>query len=126
MSGRGDTRVAYVIGELTKGGAEYQLYELVRGLDRTRFTPLVIALHEVGVEVVELPHRRSMELGRLRELRRRLAAFRPHVLHTIMWPGNTYGRLAALGLGIPVVITAERNVVRRPGWQRAIERVLDI
>jgi glycosyltransferase involved in cell wall biosynthesis len=132
----GETRIAYVIGELTKGGAEYQLYELVRGLDRTRFAPAVFALHEggywagrirdLGVEVIELPHRRSVELGRLRELRRRLAAFRPHVLHTVMWPGNTYGRLAALGLGIPVVITAERNVIRRPGWQRAVERGLDL
>jgi len=136
MTAAGGTRIAYVIGELTKGGAEYQLYELVRGLDRTRFAPVVFALspggywaggvRDLGVEVIELPNRRSMEVGRLRELRRRLAAFRPHVLHTVLWPGNTYGRLAALGLGIPVVITAERNVVRRPGWQRAVERLLDV
>jgi hypothetical protein len=30
-------RVAYVIGELTKGGAEYQLHELLRHLDRGLF-----------------------------------------------------------------------------------------
>jgi glycosyltransferase involved in cell wall biosynthesis len=136
MTATGGTRIAYVIGELTKGGAEYQLYELVRGLDRARFVPVVFALavggywagrvRELGVEVVELPHRRSMELGRLRVLRRRLAAFRPHVLHTVMWPGNTYGRLAAVGLGIPVVVAAERNVVRRPRWQRSVERLLDL
>jgi glycosyltransferase involved in cell wall biosynthesis len=129
------TRIAYVIGELGKGGAEYQLYELVRGLDRTRFAPRVFSLsaggywagpiREAGVEVVELPSRRSMELGRLRALRRHLAAFRPHVLHTVLWSGNAYGRLAAIALGIPVVVAAERNVIRRPGWQRAIERVLD-
>ena len=134
--GGGSTRVAYVIGELTKGGAEYQLYELVRGLDRAQFAPAVFSLatggywadrlREVGVDVIEFPHRRSMELGRLRELRRRLAAFGPHILHTIMWPGNTYGRLAALGLGIPLVVAAERNVVRRPAWQRGVERLLDV
>jgi glycosyltransferase involved in cell wall biosynthesis len=135
--GRGPTRIAYVIGELGKGGAEYQLYELVRGLDRTRFAPIVFSrspaggywagrLRDAGVEVVELPSRRSMEVGRLRELRRRLGAFRPSVLHTVLWSGNAYGRLAAIGLGIPVVITAERNVIRRPAWQRAIERGLDL
>lgn len=136
MTDAGPTRIAYVIGELATGGAEYQLYELVRGLDRTRFAPIVFSLssggywagrlRDAGVEVVELPSRRSMEVGRLRELRRRLGAFRPSVLHTVLWSGNAYGRLAAIGLGIPVVITAERNVIRRPAWQRAIERGLDL
>ena len=130
------TRIAFVIGELGKGGAEYQLYELVRGLDRSRFAPRVFALsaggywagalRDIGVEVIELPSRRSMELGRLRGLRRHLAAFRPQVLHTVLWSGNVYGRLAALGLGIPVVVAAERNVIRRPGWQRTLERALDV
>jgi glycosyltransferase involved in cell wall biosynthesis len=129
------TRIAYVIGELGTGGAEYQLYELVRGLDRTRFTPTVLVLsaggywaeriRALGVPVIELPSRRSMEVGRLRRLRRRLRELAPHVLHTVLWSGNAYGRLAAVGLGIPVVIAAERNVIRRPGWQRLLERALD-
>jgi glycosyltransferase involved in cell wall biosynthesis len=129
------TRIAYVIGELGTGGAEYQLYELVRGLDGARFTPTVITLAAggywaerigaIGVPVIELPSRHSMELGRLRRLRRLLRELAPHVLHTVLWSGNAYGRLAAIGLGIPVVITAERNVIRRPGWQRLIERGLD-
>jgi hypothetical protein len=42
----------------------------------------------------------------------------------VLWSGNAYGRLAAIGPGDPVVITAERNVNRRPGWQRALERAL--
>jgi glycosyltransferase involved in cell wall biosynthesis len=131
----GGARVAYVIGELGKGGAEYQLYELVRGLDRRRFEPRVYVLQAggywveplraLGVEVVELPSAGSMDWRRLRALRRALASYRPHVLHTVLWSGNAYGRLAAVGLGIAVVVAAERNVVRRPGWQRVLERVLD-
>ena len=42
------TRIAYVIGELGTGGAEYQLYELVRGLDRRRFTATVLVLSGGG------------------------------------------------------------------------------
>jgi glycosyltransferase involved in cell wall biosynthesis len=135
MTIAGGTRIAYVIGELGKGGAEYQLYELVRGLDRTRFVPTVFALstggywaarlRELGVTVAELPSRGSIDPRRLVALRRALAAFAPHVLHTVLWSGNAYGRLAAIGLGIPVVVTAERNVVRRPAWQRLLERGLD-
>lgn len=128
-------RIAYVIGELNKGGAEYQLYELIRHLDRTRFTPAVFVLaadgywegplRELGITVHGFPRRGSADLGRLRRLRAALRAFAPDVLHTVLWSANVYGRAAAVGLGIPVVIAAERNVIVRPGWQRQLERQLD-
>ena len=128
-------RVAYVIGELGKGGAEYQLYELVRGLDRARVDPAVVVLaaggywagpiRELGVVVEEIAGRGSADVGRLRRLRMALRRLAPDVLHTVLWSGNCYGRVAALGLGIPVVVAAERNVIARPAWQVAVERVLD-
>src|SRR5438132_976829 len=128
-------RVAYVIGELGKGGAEYQLYELLRHLDRRRFTPRVFVLapggwwvepiRDLGVSVEEIPRRGPADVRRLARLRVALRRFAPHVVHTILWSGNSYGRLAALGLGIPVVVAAERNVIRRPPWQLMTERVLD-
>jgi glycosyltransferase involved in cell wall biosynthesis len=128
-------RVAYVIGELGKGGAEYQLYELLRGLDRTRFRAEVFVLaagghwgapiRDLGFPVHEITGRGSADVGRLRRLRAALRAFAPQVLHTVLWSGNSYGRLAALGLRIPVVVTAERNVIARPAWQVAVERILD-
>jgi glycosyltransferase involved in cell wall biosynthesis len=128
-------RIAFVIGELGKGGAEYQLHELLRHLDRARFTPRVFALaagghwaapiRALGVPLVELPRRGSRDLSRLGRLRAGLREFAPDVLHTILWPANSYGRLAAIGLGIPVVIAAERNAIRRPAWQVLAERLLD-
>jgi glycosyltransferase involved in cell wall biosynthesis len=128
-------RVTYVIGELGKGGAEYQLVELLRGLDRRRFAPAVVSLsrgghwsatiRELGIALHELPQRHGFEVARLRGLRAILRTMRPHLLHTVLWSGNVYGRVAALGLGVPVVLAAERNVVRRPAWQVVVERVLD-
>ena len=138
MSGagaRGPWRVTYVIGELGKGGAEYQLVELLRGIDRRQFAPTVVSLseggywagpvRELGVRLHELPQRRRFEPARLRGLRTLVRATRPHLLHTILWSGNAYGRLAAWGLDVPVVLAAERNVVRRPAWQVVLERLLD-
>lgn len=135
MAGNVPYRLTYVIGELGKGGAEYQLYELLRGLDRRQFAPSVIALAAGGywagpmraldIPVHEIPASGSADLGRLRRLRAQLRALAPHVLHTVLWSGNSYGRLAAIGLGIPVVLTAERNVIARPSWQVMIERMLD-
>src|SRR5216117_4134712 len=128
-------RVAYVIGELGKGGAEYQLYELLRHLDRRRFTPRVFVLapggwwiepiRALGVPVEEIPRRGPADVRRLARLRVALRCFAPHLLHTILWSGNSYGRLAALGLGIPVVIAAERVVPAYRGWQVMVERALD-
>jgi len=128
-------RVAYVIGGLGKGGAEYQLVELLRHLDRRHVAPTVVslsadghwaaAIRALGIPVVQIPQRHRLEPRRLWRLRQLLRELRPDVLHTILWSGNSYGRLAALGLGIPVVVAAERNVIHRPGWQRAMERLLD-
>src|SRR6266404_4946444 len=128
-------RVAYVIGELGKGGAEYQLYELLRHLDRRRFAPGVFVLapggwwvepiRALGVPVEEIPRRGAADVRRLARLRASLRRFAPHLLHAILWSGNSYGRLAALGLGIPVVIAAERVVTPYRGWQVMVERALD-
>jgi glycosyltransferase involved in cell wall biosynthesis len=127
-------KIAYVIGELGKGGAEYQLHELLRHLDRAVFEPRVFVLapggwwvdpiRRLGVVVEELPRRGSADVARLARLRAALARFAPQILHTILWPGNCYGRLAALGLGIPLVIAAERNVVPYRRWQILLERAL--
>src|SRR5437870_6616601 len=97
-------RIAYVIGELGKGGAEYQLYELLRHLDRRRFTPRVFVLapggwwvdpiRALGVPVEEIPRRGPADVRRLARLRVALRRFAPHVVHTILWSGNSYGRLA--------------------------------
>jgi glycosyltransferase involved in cell wall biosynthesis len=129
------TRVAYVIGELDKGGAEYQLVELLRHLDRTRWEPHLTVLSEGGywaeevrrldVPVVGLPRGGHLDLARVRALRRTLRSIAPAVLHTVLWAANCYGRLAAFGLGIARVVTAERNAIARPGWEIAIERALD-
>ena len=132
---RGGHRIAYVIGELGKGGAEYQLHELLRLLDRDRFVPRVFVLstgghwvepiRALGIPVEEFARAGSLDLGRLRRLRSALRAFAPEVLHTVLWTGNCYGRLAALGLHVPVIVAAERNAIVRPRWQVAIERLLD-
>jgi glycosyltransferase involved in cell wall biosynthesis len=129
------TRIAYVIGELGKGGAEYQLVELLRHLDQTVWDPQVVVLAQggfwgdevrrLGIPVTELPSRGHGDLRRVLALRRQLRALAPAVLHTVLWSANCYGRLAAIGLGIPRVVTAERNAIARPRWEVAVERILD-
>src|SRR2546422_2862619 len=113
-------RVAYVIGELGKGGAEYQLYELLRHLDRRRFAPGVFVLapggwwvepiRALGVPVEEIPRRGPADVRRLARLRASLPRFAPPPLHALLWSGKSYGRLAALRVRIPVVLAAQPRV----------------
>src|SRR2546425_13262296 len=100
-------RVAYVIGELGKGGAEYQLYELLRHLDRRRFARGVFVLapggwwvepiRALGVPVEEIPRRGPADVRRLARLRAPPRRFPPHLLPPIPWSGNSYGRPPAPG-----------------------------
>src|SRR4029453_8547124 len=97
----GPVRVAYVIGELGKGGAEYQLYELVRGLDPSRLAPAVLAggaggswaqpLRQLGIPVQELAARGSADVGRLLRLRKALKALGPPLPPTTLWAGDPLG-----------------------------------
>jgi len=112
-------KVCYVIGQLTKGGAERQLFELVSGLDRKSFDPVVISLSsggywagemkKAGVRVFELWRNKSFEFRRFVGLVKLIRSLRPDIVHTYLFAANCYGRIAALACGVPVIIASERN-----------------
>lgn len=113
--------VCYIIGQLGKGGAERQLYELIKGLNKKRFAPVVISLSQGGlwkdeiqrldVQVIELQRRKNWEFARLFRLYRLLKAMTPDIVHTFLFSANTYGRIAAILTTVPVIIASERNSV---------------
>lgn len=110
-------RVALVIGQLTVGGAEGQLNELVRGLDRARFEPLVYSLVDTpganrsrleaaGVSVSVIG---SVGVNRARRLARALQRDRVDLVHAWLFIANTYAWVASwLGRRLPLV-TSARN-----------------
>lgn len=113
-------KVCYIIGQLSRGGAEKQLFELVRNIDRTLFKPTVISLSRGGhwsgqirkhqVRVIELAGTDRGKLDRLVDVVRILKKLRPHIVHTYLLAANTYGRLAAIAARTPVIIASERNL----------------
>jgi glycosyltransferase involved in cell wall biosynthesis len=129
-----EPRILYVIGQLRRGGAEQQLYYLLKYL---RPKARVVALSEggywadpirgLGVEVVELHRKGSWDFSRLYSLTMITRAYRPDIVHVFLdnVPG-LYGRLAAL-LGNAKVISGERadTALQQPGWYRALKRLLN-
>ena len=131
-------KICYVIGQLSRGGAEKQLYELVKGINRERFSPVVISLSSGGcwasefrklnIQVIELQRRKNREFTRLFRLIKLFRTIKPDIVHTYLFSANSYGRIAAIIAGAPVVIASERSLPEtgkdKNGYQVFLDRIL--
>lgn len=106
-----------VIGQLSIGGAEGQLLELVRGLDRERFEPLIYSLSEqtgamqprFEAEGVRVERIGSVGPTRARRLAAACQRDRVDLVHAWLFIANSYAWAArALGVRSPLV-TSARN-----------------
>ena len=111
-------RVLFVISDLAFHGAQKQVVELARELDRARHEVVIYTLNRdvgrkrelegTGVQVVADQKRRKLDLGVVRRLRAKVRAFRPDVIHGFLYDGDIYARLAGFGTGA-VVLNSERS-----------------
>jgi glycosyltransferase involved in cell wall biosynthesis len=104
-------RIAYMIEQVAPGGAERQLTELLKRIDRGRFEPLVISGSGEGFMVervrdLEIPLHllrerpgggKAATIGAVRALR----AFRPTIIHSWGFTPNTWGAVAKLVIRRP-------------------------
>lgn len=116
-------RIAYVIGQLTLGGTESQLLELVRHLDHTKFKILVVCLSrqaplansfiEAGCEVQILNREIRGRLLVFGNLYRVLKTFKPDIVHS-------YAYASRAAIPISKMFSKCKNIVSirtQPGWQ---------
>jgi len=138
-------KVALLITELSRGGAEKALLQLATTLDLTRFEPVVFSLsglardlenslvplfRDAGIETVELGltglrNAPSVFRRLTRELKRRQV----DVLQSFMFHANIFGRFAGRAAGVPVVCSgirvAERDAPRRLALDRWTRSLVD-
>jgi glycosyltransferase involved in cell wall biosynthesis len=115
--------VMFPINQLGVGGAEQQLLELVRGMDKDRFKPVVVSLYPggalepemkslPGVELVCLDRKGRYDffilLGILRLLRQRQVK----IIQPFLTPASFFGLLPALTKRHLVKVVTERCGVR--------------
>ncbi|MGQ9570401.1 MAG: glycosyltransferase [Thermodesulfovibrionales bacterium] len=113
-------KICYVIGQLSMDGTERQLYELVRGIDKKRYYPIVISLSQGGywadeirklnIQVIEILRRKNKEFARLAKLIKLFKTIKPDIVHTFLFSANSYGRIAAILCRAPVIIASERSL----------------
>lgn len=132
-------RIAFVITELSYGGAEKAFFQLISGLDRTRFEPIVYVLsgkerdlknslaplfRDEGLEVVELGIKSVLDLPKaFCRFCRLLKKQAPHVLQSFMFHANLLGRFAARASGVPIVCSGVRVAERDSRWRVRLDRL---
>ncbi len=123
--------ILYPVNELKIGGAEQQLLELVRGLDKSRFRPIVVPLYAggaldvefravPGVKVVDLHRKGKYDFSPFWRLASLLQRERIDIVQPFLSPATFFGLLPAMLLGTPIKVVTERCGVRRvrgPGYK---------
>jgi len=122
----GRIKILFLIGQLTYGGAERQLFELVSRLPRDVFDPVVCSLRDVGpirreieeagVRVVTLGKRAGVLSRTSRNLLELIRVERPAVLHTYLFSANWRGVIVGRYAKVPVIISSVRNVDIHSNW----------
>ena len=115
-------KILYVFAALPVGGAEELLVTEVDGLDKRRFDPFVCVISEKGPigELIEKMGIRVIPLHRMkknqfdyriiRDLYRLIKEEKVEVVHTQLYDGNKYGRIAARLAHVPCIVSTYQNV----------------
>ena len=121
-------RVMFVHTSLTIGGEEVLLVEILRRLDRTRFSPHLCCLKDLGllgrslvgeVPVFERQLAHKYDIRVLMRLTRLMRDRRIDAVVTVGTGGDKmfWGRLAAWRAGVPVIVSA----IHSTGWPIRVE-----
>jgi glycosyltransferase involved in cell wall biosynthesis len=136
VRGGSPARLLYLIVDLPVGGAEIHLLNLIRNLDRNRYSPVVLCIGKNGPigEEIEKEGVPVTELGLLRKggggrsivklLREFLRREKISLVHSHLYHANYFGRLAAFRERIPVVCTIHNTYASPKLHRRLVNRWL--
>lgn len=116
--------ILYPVNRLVIGGAEQQLLELVRGLNKDSFHPIVAPLYPgggleaefravPGLEVIDLNRRGKFDPSPLWTVTRLLRRRRVDIVQPFLSPATFFGLLPALTRASTTTIVTERCGVRQ-------------
>jgi glycosyltransferase involved in cell wall biosynthesis len=111
--------LTFITYHLNVGGAERQLYYLIRELDKTKYSIYLITLwpgdvmqrqfEAAGATVVPIHKTWKFDLTLFFRLTKFIRRVRPDVVHCQLYTANIWGRIAAVLAGCKKIIVSERN-----------------
>lgn len=132
MAGTINFKILYVIGQLRRGGAEQQLYYLLKYLKSSgavvsmeRSNPATYwddPIRELGYTVHEIDRRRTGDFDRLRSLIHIIRMEKPDFVHLYAdTPAGIYGRLACIITRTPCIVGERRHPSADPYWYEQLK-----
>jgi len=126
--------VAYLITELSVGGAQSALLRLLRGINRKQFAPSVAclfngdgatgeAIRALGIPVFDAKMQSKTDLRALFSVFHWLTIVRPIILHTSLFHANLIGRIAGRLAQVPIVLCSERTMAMESSWRYRLNRL---
>lgn len=120
--------VVHIIPSLFFGGAERFVVNLINGSNPEQFRYTIITFVETNplhkeltfpdCQVVVVNKQGVSRLRWLRRLKKTLYELRPDILHTHLFGGDIWGRLAARSVGVPIITTEHSFNLREGSMQR--------
>jgi glycosyltransferase involved in cell wall biosynthesis len=128
-------KIIYIITNLNFGGAEKLLLDIVRYLDKSRYEvkvltvmgdgPLVLDFEKAGVAVKIFEKKNKLGIGVIWRIYKYLKQEKPQIVHTHLFGGDTWGRLAAILARVPIIISTEHNTNLDEGFlKRLVKKIL--
>jgi len=125
-------KILQLLATMPVGGAEVMVADIATGLEPGEFEVITACLGEPGPMGAELSRQGKLVLSLglnlkrtgtfrlVRRVRELLQEIRPDILHTHLYHANLYGRMAALGLGLPGVVATVHNIYTRVKLHRCL------
>jgi len=121
-------KLLIIIESLAVGGAEGQVYELVKGLDKNQYEPVVCSLtkggiyvekiRNEGVKVITIANRLRGVPWKLPKIIKVLRKERFDIVHNQMFVAGLFGTLIGKLLSVPVVINSVLSLGFTVNWYR--------
>ena len=123
-------KIAYILPQLSGGGAERMVIDLATHLPASLYLVFVITLKDAAtpvweeeltqanVQVVKLHKKFKLDIFCIWRLIKWLTINRPDILHTHLFGGDFYGRLVGHLARVPHIIGTEHNINRAEGRLR--------
>lgn len=126
-------KIIYIITSLNFGGAEKLLIDVVRYLDKSRYEvkvltvtgggPLVSEFEKVGIAVKIFEKKNKLGIGVIWQIYKYLKQEKPQIVHTHLFGGDTWGRLAAIFARVPIIISTEHNTNLDEGFLKRLVKI---
>lgn len=110
----------YLIDSLSSGGAQRQIVELVKNIDKSRIRPIVVTYHDLpffqdelaryGIKTLLLEKRDKIGFTFMVRFMAFLRKIRPDFIHSFLNVPNFYARMMKFTGTVEKVITSERNI----------------